>query len=52
MGVLNDTLFADLGAEAVQTSLLLVIVVMNVWALVHFLLAARTLRDDLQAKDR
>jgi len=52
VGVLNDTLFADLGADAVRASLLLVIVVMNVWALVHFLLAARTLRDDLQAKDR
>jgi len=36
----------------VPASLLLVIVVMNVWALVHFLFAARTVRDDLRAKDR
>lgn len=51
VGVLNDTLFADLGAESVRASLLLVIVGMNLWALVHFLLAARTLRADLQRKE-
>lgn len=52
VGVLNDTLFAGLGAESVRASLLLVIVGMNLWALVHFLLAARTLREDLRAKER
>jgi MFS family permease len=51
VGLLNDTVFAASGDEAVRWSLLCVLVVMNAWAAVHFLLAARTLREDLLAKD-
>jgi len=51
VGLLNDTVFAASGDEAVRWSLLCVLVVMNAWAAVHFLLAARTLREDLLAKE-
>lgn len=49
VGLLNDTVFADRGEEAIRYSMALVGVVMAVWALVHYLLAARTLADDLRA---
>ncbi len=49
VGILNDTVFADRGEEAIRYSLALVGVVMAAWALVHYMLAARTLADDLQA---
>jgi predicted MFS family arabinose efflux permease len=46
VGVLNDLLAPWAGTAAVRYSLLIV-GLMNVWAAVHFALAARTLRDDL-----
>ena len=46
VGVLNDVLEPRFGVEAIRYSLLLVIAV-NLWAAVHSLLAARTLREDL-----
>src|SRR5262245_6488360 len=51
VGLLNDYVYADLGAEAVRYSLVSVLLLTESWALVHYLLAARTLREDLRAKD-
>jgi MFS family permease len=49
VGLLNDTLFAHRGTEAIRYSLVTVLSVASVWALGHFLLAARHLRADLKA---
>jgi hypothetical protein len=51
VGLLNDFVFADLGPEAVRYSLVSVLLVTGSWAFAHYLLAARTLRADLRAKD-
>ncbi|MDX1649830.1 MAG: MFS transporter, partial [Myxococcota bacterium] len=52
VGILNDTVFRSFGEEAVRWSLASVIVVMNLWAMLHFALGARTLREDLRARER
>jgi predicted MFS family arabinose efflux permease len=49
VGILNDLLAGRWGPEAVRYSLLLIIPG-NLWAITHFLLAARTLGDDYRAK--
>lgn len=49
VGILNDRVFADQGIEAIRWSLLAVVVVMNLWAALHFALGARHLRRDLAA---
>ena len=46
IGFLNDLLQPRLGAQAIRYSLLL-LAVTNVWAGTHFVLAARTIREDL-----
>jgi predicted MFS family arabinose efflux permease len=46
VGVLNDLLAPSFGTAAVRYSLLIV-GLMNIWAAVHFAIAARTLREDL-----
>ncbi len=51
VGMMNDALAGTFGDEAVRYSLLLANF-MTVWAAIHFALAARTLRDDLEAKNR
>ncbi len=51
VGLLNDYVFADRGPEAVRFSLVCVLLLTGFWALAHYLLAARTLRADLRAKD-
>jgi len=51
VGVLNDLLAERCGNEAVRYSLAIVVVVMNLWAAVHFVLGSRTLAEDLRAKD-
>ncbi|MGI9430943.1 MAG: spinster family MFS transporter [Myxococcota bacterium] len=51
VGILNDVLEPRFGIDAVRWSLASVAVVMSLWAGLHYLLAARTLREDLQAKD-
>ncbi|MCP4007197.1 MAG: MFS transporter [bacterium] len=51
VGVMNDTVFASYGTGAVRYSLITVLIVMHVWAAVHFFLGARTLREDLLARD-
>ena len=52
VGILNDALEPRFGVEAVRWSLGGVAVVMSVWGALHYVLAARTLHGDLQAKDR
>ena len=51
VGMMNDALAGTFGDEAVRYSLLLANF-MTVWAAIHFALAARTLRHDLEAKNR
>jgi predicted MFS family arabinose efflux permease len=51
VGVLNDLLAPWAGAAAVRYSLLIV-GLMNAWAAVHFVLAARSLREDLATPAR
>ncbi len=51
VGVLNDLLASAFGDEAVRYSLLVANLTSG-WAAVHFALAARTFREDMQAKDR
>ena len=51
VGILNDALEPRFGDEAVRWSLAAVAVVMSLWAGLHYVLAARTLREDLRAKD-
>ena len=51
VGVLNDLLEPSFGTAAVRYSLLIV-GLMNVWAAVHFAIAARTLREDLATPAR
>jgi hypothetical protein len=46
VGILNDVLEPRFGVAAVRYSLLIVVAV-NIWAVVHSLLAGRTLRRDL-----
>jgi len=48
VGLLNDTVFASYGDEAIRYSMAWVGGVMGVWAFIHFLLAARHLPDDLR----
>jgi predicted MFS family arabinose efflux permease len=52
VGLLNDHVFADRGPQAVRFSLATVLLVTGCWGLAHYLEAARTLRDDLRAKER
>ena len=49
VGILNDVLEPRFGTEAIRYSMSIVGVA-NVWAAVHFLLAARTLREDLERR--
>jgi MFS family permease len=50
VGILNDALEQRFGAEAVRYSLM-IIGVFHVWAALHNYLAARTLAQDLKAKE-
>jgi len=51
VGILNDVLQPRFGVDAVRWSLASVAVVMSLWAGFHYVWAARTLREDLRAKD-
>jgi len=48
VGWLNDGVFASHGDEAIRYSLAAMALVLGVWSALHFLLAARTLREDLE----
>lgn len=51
IGILNDMLASSFGDSAVRYSLLLA-TIMTACSAIHFLLAARTLHTDLEAKNR
>jgi predicted MFS family arabinose efflux permease len=48
VGLLNDLLAPRFGSAAIRFSLAGVVLVMSAWAALHFVLAARTLRSDLE----
>jgi predicted MFS family arabinose efflux permease len=52
VGMLSDALVPAYGVNSLGTALLWVVVVGNIWSMLHYMLAARTLREDLRAKDR
>jgi MFS family permease len=52
VGFLSDLLRPSFGVESIRYALMSVVCVGNAWAALHYMLAARTLREDLQAKDR
>lgn len=51
VGMSSDHLQSRYGAEGLRYSILLLVVVATSWAAVHFLLAARTLREDLASAE-
>ena len=51
VGVLSDLLVLTYGTQSIRYALLFVVVTGSVWSSLHYFLAARTLREDLQAKD-
>jgi MFS family permease len=51
VGVLSDLLEPRFGVLSLRWALAGVAVVMSLWAGFHYLLAARTLREDLKARD-
>ena len=51
VGIVSDLLAETLGQESLRYSLLGIIVSFAAWSVLHYLLAARTLREDLLAKD-
>jgi hypothetical protein len=51
IGIISDSLAPSQGIRSLGTALLWVVVAGNAWAALHYLLAARTLREDLRAKD-
>lgn len=50
VGLLSDLLRTAFGVESVRYALLWVVVIGAAWSTLHYALAARTLRDDLQRK--
>jgi MFS family permease len=52
VGLLSDFLKPGLGAESVRYALLWVVLAGAAWSTLHYALAARTLREDLEAKQR
>ena len=51
VGILSDRLDADYGADSLRIALS-IIVFAHLWAALHSLLCARTLRRDLRAKEQ
>jgi hypothetical protein len=52
VGWLNDFVFDEHGSEAIRYSMVTVAVVMGIWSMIHFILAARALPGDLaEAED-
>jgi predicted MFS family arabinose efflux permease len=52
VGVVSDWLAPEYGVQSLGISLVWIVVIGNAWSAVHYFLAARTLREDLRAKDR
>lgn len=51
VGWLSDALEPSLGAASIRWALVSTVVVCTTWAAAHYLIAARSLREDLLAKD-
>lgn len=51
VGVLSDWLKPSFGVDAIRYALLVTVASGSCWSALHYVLAARTLRADLQAKD-
>ena len=52
VGVISDIFTKEYGVDALRYSILSMIVVVNVWASIHFFLSGRTLREDLALADK
>ncbi|MCP5041683.1 MAG: MFS transporter [bacterium] len=52
VGIFSDLLVPSLGNESLRYALLATVVVFAAWSVLHYMLAARTLRDDLGASAR
>ena len=52
VGILSDLLSPTFGSESLRYALLITIVSFALWSVLHYTLAARTLRADLLVKDR
>jgi hypothetical protein len=52
VGTLSDLLTPTLGVASIRYALLAVVVAGSLWSTTHYVLAARTLREDLRAKER
>jgi predicted MFS family arabinose efflux permease len=51
VGFLSDWLKPDFGIDSIRYALLSTVVVGSAWSAFHYMIAARTLREDLLAKD-
>lgn len=51
VGVISDIFSADYGVNALRYSILTLVLVANTWAAIHFMLAGKTLREDLHAAE-
>ena len=51
VGILSDLLHGSFGVESLRYALLWVVVVFAAWSVVHYALAARSIRSDLEAKN-
>lgn len=51
VGILSDLLAPTYGVESIRYALLSVVVTGSLWSAFHYFLAARTLREDLRAKE-
>ncbi len=49
VGMTSDHLQPRFGTDSLRYSILAVVVIATLWAAIHFLFAARTLREDLAA---
>jgi predicted MFS family arabinose efflux permease len=52
VGILSDVFGEEYGVNSLRYSLIALAVIANVWAALHFLLASRHLREDLEAANR
>ena len=52
VGILSDLLVPLFGTESLRYALLFTIVSFAIWSVLHYILAARTLREDLLVKDQ
>ena len=52
VGIVSDMLEPNYGIESIRYALLSVVVVGSVWSVLHYVLAARTLQEDLLVKER